>query len=159
MKVSLCLLAAAGCVSSPVEYHVISTAQLEPLGSAVSGPLEMIGMSKDARELLYYERTLAAYRVSLPDDAPRRVRIYDATSCSGPRDELELIVDLQSIQRFGDETHFVIREIDVETITAPISLDPEDRRYAIGKIAVVQEPDGEDGAPGAWLACGTFSPP
>lgn len=158
MKIVPCLIAAAGCISSPMEYHVISTAELEPLGSAVSGPLEMIGTSK-AQELRYYERMLAAYRVTLPDTAPRRVRVYDATSCSGPRDELEVIADLQSIRRVGAEAHFVIRGIDTETIYAPVSLDPEDRRYVIGKIAVVQEPDGADGAPGAWLACGAFSPP
>lgn len=167
MKYAIWLLAIAGCLDSSMRYPVDAVAELRPLGAAVSGPLELLGANSerppeepddgfpDPFEGTEY-RTFAAYRVALPDATPRRVRIFDATSCDGPRDALPQVADLESIHRRGGETHFLIGGIDADTIVALVSLEAESYGSISGRIAVVHAPDNPDGTPGEWHACGAF---
>jgi hypothetical protein len=158
------VLGAAACVTRPPPYPVLAEAPLE--GSGIAGAIEVIGTTTDGGNASpYIDRTVAAYRVKLPDAAPRRVRIYDDPSCDAPRDTLRLRADLQDIRRVGDEAHFFARDVDIhgtryaidtETIQAPISVLDDTDNNVVGKIVVLSAPDGVDGAPGAWLACGVF---
>lgn len=158
MKICSLLLAATACADSAEPYLIEAVANLEALGgAAVSGPLELLdqaGASDEQREAGL--RTFAAYDVALPDTAPRRVLIYDATACDAPRDELRVLADLATIRRIGGRTHFFLDELDTEFIYAFVSLDPDGFFPIGGKIVIVQELDREDGAPGEWLACGAF---
>jgi len=161
----------AACVTSANDYPVVAVAELQSPDSTITGRLELLGGIADD----VTARTLAAYRVRLPDAAPRRVRLYynvdnlGTHTCDSNPEELQLISDLQTIQRAGDETHFVIAnvrvgdhvsDIDVETLPVNLSLDSKlDARsetYVIGKIVVVSGLDRDDERPGDRLACGSF---
>jgi hypothetical protein len=161
------LVALTGCL--PMDpYPVVAVAHLQSLGSRIEGPVEVLGTSSPIPERDISSRTLAAYRVYLPDLEPRRARIYDAPGCDEPAEEPRIVADLQQIQRVGEEAHFFALDIpvgdrevvvDTGTIAALVSMDPTSDDYVIGKLAVVQALDREDGAPGAWLACGVFVDP
>jgi hypothetical protein len=169
----LAILTCSGCVTDSEPYPVAAVANLAAIGSEVTGPIEVLGVPSMA-----YERTLGAYHVHLPDQGPRRVMIFDIDVCD--RDAAlapvgrggaphRPLADLQEIQRVRDETHFFARginvegrRVDIDTVTiqvpAPIVRDNPDNPFGsfVGKIAVVQELDHEDGSPGPWLACGVF---
>jgi hypothetical protein len=172
----LSVLAFAGCVTDSEPYPVTAVANLAPMGSEaaaqIEGPIEILGTPSHD----FSQRTLAAYRVHLPDAAPRRVRIYNLDVCdpnappppdTGPVPEQLVIADLQQIRRVGDEAHFFMPgvrvagrrlDIDTQTVRAELSTTPDiELNYVIGKIAVVQALDRDDGTPGGWLACGVFA--
>lgn len=169
----LSILACAACVTDAEPYPVAAVANLAPMGAEITGPIEVLGVVRTPPNS--YQRTLAAYRVHLPDLAPRRVRIFQMTVCDmdavpvgrdGMKHLIEL-ADLQEIRRVGDQTHFFAPgidvagrrvDVDVGTVQAAISTNgPDASGYVIGQIAVVQELDHADGTPGAWLACGGFT--
>jgi hypothetical protein len=160
----LVLLAASGCVSEVSDYPVLARAELH--GGDVTGPIEVLGTLRDGGEISpYIDRTLAAYRVKLPDAAPRRVVIYDQAWCDPPADEPPVRADLDEIRKVGDESHFFVRDltlhdhhyaVDIGVVYAQVSLFADADNYIVGKIVVLRGPDGEDGAPGPWLACGQF---
>jgi hypothetical protein len=170
VRFAIAALALAGCAATPATYSVVAIGELGSADGAISGPLEILG----ANSLLYPEeeealpRSVAAFRVTLPDDRPRRVLLYSARSCAELEDPAATpapVDDLQLIRRVGGETHFFADvagrdgaavELDVQTAIARISMNPDSRRYAIGKIAVVRELEGPDGAPGRSVACGVF---
>jgi len=160
------LIACAGCMTASEPYPVVAVAALTGGASGITGSLEILGANSGKSNATEFDRrTLAAYRVRLPDSAPRRVRLYDARACDAT-EPLELLADLQLIRRVGDETHFFAQsvlvrgerlDVDTETAQAFVSLVPDTPSYVIGKIAVVQALDRDDGSPGAWLACGAFA--
>jgi hypothetical protein len=167
LVVLVVLVALTGCLPGD-PYPVVAVADLRPLGARITGPVEVLGTSSPIPERDIASRTLAAYRVDLPDLAPRRARIYDAPGCDEPVGEPHIVADLQQIRRVGEEAHFFVLDIpvgdrelvvDTGTIAAAISMDPTRDNYVIGKIAVVQALDREDGTPGEWLACGVFGDP
>lgn len=160
MKRFFWLLAAAGCVSESEPYSVMAIAHLEPLDAQISGDLELLspnGVGSAPEKYGVY--SIAAYHVSLPDDAPRDVVIYNADSCATPRENLPAISELPEIRRVADEAHFFAVGMDIVLAEAFVSMDPDflPELYVPGKIAVVQELAPPDGAPPAWLACGVFS--
>ena len=156
------IMTVAGCVTDSEPYPVAAVANLEPLGSEITGPIEVIGPPSAASQ-----RTLTAQHVRLPDGEPRRVRIFELDVCDSSAAPAIAYADLQEIRRVGDQTHFFALDLTVEgrrvdvdtrTVMAYVSTDPADPQgYVIGKIAVVQELDHDDGTPGRWLACGAFA--
>lgn len=151
-------VAVAGCEDRGAPYAVVAAADLASPDDAITGPIEVLGLNSPVtpEDEDLPERTLAALHVRLPDRAAHRVALYAGPGCDladlGPP-----LVELERIRSVDDETHFVTSviardgisvELDLETVTAPISLDPSSRRYAIGRVVVV---DTLDGAP---LACG-----
>jgi hypothetical protein len=175
------LVLVAGCGITPEPYEMIAAANLS--GTAgIDGPLELLATGA-AAPATGGAHTLAAYRIHLPDLAPRRVRLFRPASCDTPHADVTLTHDLGTIRRVGNETHFFapasiagrIIDVDIMTATAFVTLDdPEAREfYALGMIAVVQDvvddepaPDpGQPGSgptgsgPGPWLACGAFQIP
>jgi hypothetical protein len=170
--VVLAVLACTGCATDSEPYPVAAVANLEPIAARITGPIEVIGVLHAPSDSS--ARTLAAYRVRLPDLVPRRVRIFQMNVCDmdtapvGPDGTRQLIevADLQEIRRVGVETHFFApainlqgRRVDVDVGTAQAQIStsgPDAFGYVFGLIAVVQELDHEDGTPGAWLACGRF---
>jgi hypothetical protein len=178
------LIACAGCLipSEPSQpYAVIAVADLAGIGSDIAGPIEILGANSGSEATKFDLRTLAAYRVRLPDSSPRRARIYDVGSCDVPTvspppedgcgripcpEHPPVLADLQKVQRVGNETHFFAQnilvhgqrlDVDTETVQAAVSLVPDARSYVIGKIAVIQAADREDGSRGEWQACGVFA--
>jgi hypothetical protein len=159
-------LALGACAPAAEPYPVISAAELTAIAQDITGPIEILGSNVDGDETTDFQlRTLAAYRVHLPDAAPRHAVIYHATSCEVPDTRPFVFADLQTIRTVGNETHFFADDIlvngrridvDTETAQAELSTDPETGLDVLGKIAVVQAPD-VDGTPGAWLACGVFT--
>lgn len=174
------LLLAAGCQTTAEPYEVMAAANLA--GTAgIEGPLEVLGVGRPA-SMFHLEHTVVAYDVRLPDEAPRRLRLFNPGSCDTPPDEVMLIEDLGTIRRVGDEVHFFVptvidgRRIEVDTIvaTALMSFDPARTDpyvpYFLDMIAVVQDlGEDEPGPPPApgfpqkgsgtapWLACGAFT--
>ena len=161
--------AVGACAPADEAYPVIAAAELTAIADDIAGPIEILGSNLPGTEPIDVEfRTLAAYRVHLPDLRPRHVVIYSASSCDTPHDQALLFADLQVIRKVGEETHFFAEdilvkgrptEIDIGTVHVEVSLDPanpEPQFYVLGRIAVVQAPD-VDGVPGAWLACGVFT--
>jgi hypothetical protein len=163
----LAALACAGCASGTQPVPVEAAAPLMPIAEDITGSIELLGDDSAAAETGDFElRSLAAYRVRLPDALPRRVLIYDASSCEVPAERPRVIADLQRIRRVGNETHFFAHDIlvngqrmdiDLETAQAEISLKPGERFYILGAIAVV-EPAEPSNPPGTYLACGVFFP-
>ena len=181
MKTSTWLLVVlAGCGITPEPYEVIAAANLSgPAG--IDGPLELLAPGTaipqtDGRHML------AAYRIHLPDLAPRRIRLFRPASCDTLHEDVTLTHDLGTIRRVENETHFFapasiagrIVDVDIMTAIAFVTLNPEAREfYALGMIAVVQdvgddEPAPDPGPPGSgptgsgpgpWLACGAFEIP
>jgi hypothetical protein len=154
----------ASCVAAE-PYPVVAAAELH--GDPVHGPLEVLGTGSrlQAEDDLRDGRTLAAYRVVLPDFTPRRVRIYKLDRCDPDLRGVPVLADLEEIRRVGGDTHFIatsivvdghLAEVDTETTHAEVSMVPGTRTYIIGQIAVVSALDAPDGSPGALEACGIF---
>jgi hypothetical protein len=168
----LAALALGACAPSTRQYPVIAEAELTAIADDITGPIEILGANAEDPDDAtldmedFVVRTFAAYRVHLPDAAPRHAVIYNAESCQPTDPRPKIFADLQTIRRVGDETHFFADDIrvngrttsiDTETAQAVVSLNPASPFvYVLGKIAVVQAPD-LDGVPGAWLACGAFT--
>jgi hypothetical protein len=168
----------AGCEVTPQPYEVIAVANLGPGTQNIEGPLELLGTGEVKSGFFSYHM-MVAYRVRLPDQTPRRLRLFAPASCDTPHDQATVVWNLGEIRRVGDETHFFMRDIaisdrvvdiDVITQSAAIDLDPEFRPYyALDLIAVVQDLDDDHTVPGPtfsavpgpgpWLACAPFTLP
>jgi hypothetical protein len=176
---ALAIVMVAGCTVSQSPYAVEAVAQLAPVGMPevrITGPIEILGTGTPGMDVDFV-RTIAAYRVQLPDGAAPWVRLYTAASCD-PEPAPMLYEHLGTIRRVGDEAHFISTDvigdrtvdIDVQTVTAAVSSD-DGAGDEFGKIAVVQAAEDGDGtiletisgnpvpAGGPWLACGTFVAP
>jgi hypothetical protein len=130
------VVAALGCASDAAgEYPVDAVARLAPTRKDlpyVEGPIEVLGTGKPSNVQDGGPRTLAAYRVQLPDGLAPRVRL-GAASCWDPSPLLVPgnlgVQELGVIQRVGDETHFFVpvRDgsgtvyVDTETTTGVTS--------------------------------------
>ena len=162
MRLWLVAAVATGCASGAQPVPVAAAAPLMPIAEDITGPIELLGDNSAAPDTDDFQlRSLAAYRVRLPDSTPRRVLIYDASSCDAPMEPPRVIADLQTIRKVGNETHFFAHDIlvnghrmdiDIGTAQAEISLKPG-RFYVLGVIAVVQAMEPSN--PG-YLACGVF---
>jgi hypothetical protein len=131
------MLAAAGCVAgaadAPEGYPVDAVAELAPLADEsprVAGPIEILGTGVTGSAADPGIRTVAAYRVQLPDDTAAYIAMISAASCvdreplTAPDDPVAEQL-LGTIRRVGDETHFFVdgvqigdRAVDVDTETA-----------------------------------------
>jgi hypothetical protein len=188
-------LIAASCSTTPEPYRVVAVANLTPISATgrptsgplagpISGPIELLDTGEAVPPEFDGYHAMAAYHVQLPDGAVPWVRIFAAASCDAPGDDPQIIADLGTIRRVGDETHFFKRDVevagkllDVDTQTAVVLLsvtNPD--RAVLGKLAVALAPgdetgtgsgsgggsgSGNDAYPrgGAWLACGGFVVP
>ena len=179
---------AVGCAVSPEPYPIVAVAELAPSPAAggaadgeITGAIDVLGtgLPPGIGGDLDFVRTVAAYRVRLPDGAAPWVRLYTAPSCEVAEDEALPEQDLGAIRRVGDEPHFVTRdvrfggrpvELDTGTAVAYVSLAPAPVQYLFDMIVVVLAPS-DDGrtvvlnttrqtvpAGGPWLACGVFTP-
>jgi hypothetical protein len=157
----------AGCAPPADPYPVVATAALTALAQDITGPIQILDANSAGPPTTDFDlRSVAAFHVRLPDAAPRRVVIYDASSCDGPAPQrTRAIADLQTIRTVGNETHFFADDllvkghrvdVDIETAQAELSLQPGTFFYVLGKIAVVQAEEPADG-PGTYLACGVFA--
>jgi len=88
--------------------------------------------------------TFAAFNVRLPDDTPRRVRMYTPASCDTPHSDARLVWNLGEIRRVGAETHFFssgveigdrLVNVDVVTRDTFTVLDPEARDYYVPNLS------------------------
>ena len=130
------VLAGAGCITGAQDaYPVDAVAQLAPMSPDVpriEGPIELLGTGMPSDVAASLARTVAAYRVQLPDDLSPWVGLVSAASCTdreplaAPDDPLAF-QDLGLIRRVGEETHFFARyfrtgeptiEVDTETAIA-----------------------------------------
>jgi hypothetical protein len=95
----------------------------------IQGPIEVLGTGKPSGVPDSGPRTLAAYRVQLPDGlAPRLVLMNAPSSCSNLDPVLRpggggAVQELGVLRRVGDETHFFLplgdgSYVDTETTTA-----------------------------------------
>jgi len=171
-------LACAGCSASPEPYEVVASAELSPGTVNIAGTLEMLGTG-EARPTRGVDHTFAAFHVRLPDDTPRRIRLYTPASCDTPHTDARVVWNLGEIRRVGDETHFFssgveigdrLVNVDVITRAAFIVLDPDAPDYYPPNLVAVVEDlvPGDDDATGPiadppgtpppdWLACGRFT--
>jgi hypothetical protein len=172
-------LASAGCSVSPTPYEVIAASELAP-GTAndIAGTLEILGTGDASSAPLGYH-TFVAFRVRLPDDTPRRIRLYTPASCDTPHPDAKMVWNLGEIRRVGDETHFFssgveigdrLVNVDVVTRAAFIGLNADAKDYYPPNLVAVVEDlvAGDDNATGPisdppdtpphdWLACGRFT--
>jgi hypothetical protein len=173
-------LACAGCSASPEPYEVVARAELSPGTANIDGTLEMLGTGEASPSPSAYH-SFAAFHVRLPDDTPRRIRLYVPASCDAPHAGARVVWNLGEIRRVGDETHFFssgveigdrLVNVDVITRAAFIVLDPDaPDYYALNLAAVVEDlvpgdadatgpiADPPGAAPRDWLACGRFTRP
>lgn len=161
-------LACAGCAPPAEPFPVVAAAELAPLAEDITGPIEILGANSagsTASDLALH--SVAAYRVRLPDAAPRRVVIYDAGSCATPAPpRTRVVADLQTIRTVGHETHFFANhllvqgrrvDLDVGTAQVELSVEPDGLFSVLGKIVVVQDMEPAQKPPGTYLACGVFA--
>jgi len=175
---AIATLACAGCSVSPEPYEVVATAELSPGTANIAGTLEVLGTGEARPSDLVYH-SVAAYHVRLPDDTPRRIRMYTPASCDTPHTDARATWNLGQIRRVGDETHFFSsgveigdRLVDVDVITRAvfISLNPAASDfYPPNLVAVVEDlVPGDDDITGPtaeppgppprdWLACGLIT--
>lgn len=160
----------AACVTSVDDRPpVAALAELRAPDASITGRFELLGGADVASASA---RTMSAYHVRLPDDAPRRARLFYGASldgslaytCASEAPPL-FFADLQTIRRVGGETHFVLAQVpvgdravdvDVGTLPVAVNLDQRSSQSVIGKLVVISGPDRDDGQPGARLACGSF---
>jgi hypothetical protein len=174
--IAVVTLACAGCSVSPEPYEVIATVDLSAGTANIAGTLEMLGTGEARPDPINYH-TFAAFHVRLPDDTPRRIRLYTPPSCDTPHSDARVTWNLGEIRRVGDETHFFssgveigdrLVNVDVVTRAAFIVLEPEAADfYPPNLVAVVEDlvPDDATGPiadppgtpPHDWLACGRFT--
>jgi hypothetical protein len=175
-------IACAGCEITPRPYEVFVSAHLMPGTLDIEGPLEIAGTG-EARPAPLSTHLVAAYHVRLPDDTPRRLRLFAPGSCDTPHDDVVPLWNLGQIRRVGDETHFFAtgisignRTLDIDVVTrfVFVHLDPDMPYGALDMMAVVQDLANDDddqygpgsglsggrgSGPGDWLACGVFTLP
>jgi hypothetical protein len=179
--IAVMTLACAGCSVSPEPYEVVTAAELSPGTANIAGALEVLGTGEAIPSQFPYH-IFAAFHVRLPDDTPRRIRLYTPASCDTPHTDARALWNFGQIRRVGDETHFFstgveigdrLVTVDVVTRTSFVFLEPTGlpEYYIFNLVAVVEDlVPGEDDVAGPmsahspvmpqydWLACGGFTP-
>jgi hypothetical protein len=164
----LAALVCTGCAPPAEPFPVIAVAELLPLAEDITGPIEILGANSAGSTASDFAlHSVAAYRVRLPDAAPRRVVIYDTGSCATPAPpRTRVVADLQTIRTVGNETHFFAdsllvkgrrMDLDIGTAQAELSLEPDGFFSILGKIVVLQDMEPAQKPPGTYLACGVFT--